>query len=315
MTLSNALGNLAQVVMPNGDVIQYVIDGQNRRIGEKVNGRWLHKWLYAGQLAPVAELDSADNVVARFSGGYMNKRDTIYQIITDHLGSPRLVVNVSTGAVVQRMDYDEFGNVIYDSNPGFQPFGFAGGLYDPETKLVRFGARDYDAEIGRWTSKDPIGFEGGLNVYVYVDGDPVNWTDPTGLQHWEYSQSTGQLSFVDENGNKALIDKGYSGNGKGYNNPDMQYEHETGPIPQGWYRMGVMEDIERNLTSDDPFKNCRVIPLSPCEGTNTNDRGPFLIHGDNQKHNHSASNGCIILPLEIRVLMGQSGYNTLEVVR
>ena len=77
-----------------------------------------------------------------------NKRDTIYQIITDHLGSPRLVVNVATGIVVQRMDYDEFGNVTYDSNPGFQPFGFAGGLYDTETKLVRFGARDYDAERG-----------------------------------------------------------------------------------------------------------------------------------------------------------------------
>ncbi len=58
------------------------------------------------------------------------------------------------------MDYDEFGNVTYDSNPGFQPFGFAGGLYNPETKLVRFGARDYDASTGRWMSKDPIGFEG-----------------------------------------------------------------------------------------------------------------------------------------------------------
>ena len=59
----------------------------------------------------------------------MNKRDTIYQIITDHLGSPRLVVNASTGVIVQRIDYDEFGNVTYDSNPGFQPSGFAGGLY------------------------------------------------------------------------------------------------------------------------------------------------------------------------------------------
>ncbi|MFZ1082846.1 MAG: RHS repeat-associated core domain-containing protein [Candidatus Kryptoniota bacterium] len=112
----------------------------------------------------------------------MNKRDTIYQIITDHLGSPRLVVNVNTGAVVQRMDYDEFGNVVYDSNPGFQPFGFAGGLYDPETKLVRFGARDYDAETGRWTSKDPIRFGAGQsNIFIYTDGDPVNSIDPSGL--------------------------------------------------------------------------------------------------------------------------------------
>ena len=177
----------------SGDVIQYVIDGQSRRIGEWVNGRWVHKWLYAGQLTPVAELDSSDNVIARFSSGYMNKRDTIYQIITDHLGSPRLVVNVATGEVVQRMDYDEFGNVVYDSNPGFQPFGFAGGLYDAETKLVRFGARDYDPSAGRWTRKDPILFKGGLsNLYEYVVNDPVNLADRHGLQNLRGPYLTGE---------------------------------------------------------------------------------------------------------------------------
>lgn len=68
-----------------------------------------------------------------------------------------------------------------DSNPGFQPFGFAGGLYDRDTKLVRFGARDYDPEVGRWTAKDPIGFGGGhANVYGYVRNDPVNDIDPSG---------------------------------------------------------------------------------------------------------------------------------------
>ena len=59
------------------------------------------------------------------------------------------------------MDYDSFGNVLQDTQPGFQPFGFAGGLYDPDTKLVRFGARDYDPRTGRWTAKDPILFAGG----------------------------------------------------------------------------------------------------------------------------------------------------------
>jgi len=68
-----------------------------------------------------------------------------------------------------------------DSNPGFQPFGFAGGLYDTDTKLVRFGARDYDPQIGRWVSKDPILFGGGqANIYVYVDSEPVNAMDVTG---------------------------------------------------------------------------------------------------------------------------------------
>jgi RHS repeat-associated protein len=105
-----------------------------------------------------------------------------YRIVADHLGSPRLVVRTDTGAVVQRMDFDEFGRVLADSNPGFQPFGFAGGLYDADTGLVRFGARDYDAESGRWTSKDPILFGGRqANLFAYTFSDPINYIDPYGL--------------------------------------------------------------------------------------------------------------------------------------
>ncbi len=80
------------------------------------------------------------------------------------------------------MEYDEFGNVTLDTNPGFQPFGFAGGLYDVDTKLVRFGARDYDAVTGRWTRKDPLRFGGGdTNLYAYGVGDPIRNTDASGL--------------------------------------------------------------------------------------------------------------------------------------
>jgi RHS repeat-associated protein len=79
------------------------------------------------------------------------------------------------------MGHDEFGNTIQDTNPGFQPFGFAGGIYDRHTELIRFGARDYDARPGRWTSRDPLLFEGGqTNLYAYVDNDPINQTDPLG---------------------------------------------------------------------------------------------------------------------------------------
>jgi len=112
----------------------------------------------------------------------MHKNGNTYRILSDHLGSPRLVVNISNGSLAQRMNYDAFGNVIFDSNPGFQPFGFAGGIYDPDTKLTRFGARDYDAQTGRWTAKDPILFAGGdTNLYGYVLNDPINWVDPLGL--------------------------------------------------------------------------------------------------------------------------------------
>jgi len=86
------------------------------------------------------------------------------------------------GSSRQQITYDEFGNITKDTNTGFQPFGFAGGLSDQDTKLVRFGARDYNAAAGRWTAKDPILFAGGdPNLYGYVLNDAVNIVDRTGL--------------------------------------------------------------------------------------------------------------------------------------
>jgi RHS repeat-associated protein len=83
--------------------------------------------------------------------------------------------------VAERLDYDEFGNVLTDTNPGMQPFGFAGGLRDRDTGLTRFGARDYDSVVGRWTSKDPLRFKGhSLDLYSYCNGDPLNNQDPDG---------------------------------------------------------------------------------------------------------------------------------------
>ncbi|HVN79874.1 MAG TPA: RHS repeat-associated core domain-containing protein, partial [Terriglobia bacterium] len=184
----DVLGNLRRMILPDGTQIDYVIDGQNRRIGKKVNGLMVQGWLYGSQLAPVAELDGNNSIISIYVYGskanvpdYMVRSGGSYRIISDHLGSPRLVLNSTTGAMAEQIDYDEFGNVTNDTNPGFQPFGFAGGLYDSQTKLVRFGARDYDPETGRWTSKDPISFAGGdANLYEYTFDDPINLLDPSG---------------------------------------------------------------------------------------------------------------------------------------
>jgi RHS repeat-associated protein len=99
--------------------------------------------------------------------------------------------------VVKLIEYDSFGNVITDSDPTINvPFGFAGGLHDRDTGLVRFGYRDYDPDTGRWTAKDPIFFAGGdTDLYGYVLNNPVNFIDPLGLfgeRGWFGTRPTGE---------------------------------------------------------------------------------------------------------------------------
>ena len=111
----------------------------------------------------VAELDGANALVSRFvyadrenTPAYMLKGGGAFRFICHTRGSVRLVVNALTGVVGQRLDYDAYSRVLTDTAPGFQPFGFAGGLYDPLSGLVHFGERDYDPEAGRWSAKDPL---------------------------------------------------------------------------------------------------------------------------------------------------------------
>jgi RHS repeat-associated protein len=179
-------GNLRHVDVPDGRAIDYVIDSENRRVAKKVNGTVVRKWIYKNQFRPAAEFDAAGSLVARYNDLVIAKGATSYRVVKDNLGSPRLLVNAATGVVAQRLDFDGWGRVAADSSPEFQAIGFAGGIYDPDTGLTRFGARDYDPVVGRWTAKDPMGFEGmDTNLYGYVMSDPINWVDPSGKWNWK----------------------------------------------------------------------------------------------------------------------------------
>ncbi len=171
-----------------------------------MNGGVVSRWLYQDQLNPVAELDSSGNVIARYVYGtkinvpdYVIKGDTTLAVITDHLGSIRMLVNSTTGEVVQRNDYNEFGNTVLTLGSNYLALNYAGGLYDEHTEFVRFGARDYDPTIGRWTAKDPILFEGRLsNLYEYNLNDPVNYLDITGLQWISGWASSSQGQYIQQ---------------------------------------------------------------------------------------------------------------------
>ncbi|WP_434150348.1 hypothetical protein ACR2R6_02305 [Methylocaldum gracile subsp. desertum] len=93
----DVFGNLRQVTLPDGTVIDYLIDGRNRRIGKQVNGTPVQGFLYQDGLRPITELDGQNQVVSRFVyadkayvPAYLVRGGHAYHIISDHLGSPPL---------------------------------------------------------------------------------------------------------------------------------------------------------------------------------------------------------------------------------
>jgi RHS repeat-associated protein len=180
-------GGLLVVTLPDGRIIEYVHDPLGRRIAKKINGVIVEKYLWQNLTRLLAVYDGSDNLLQRFEYAdgrmpvAMTSGGSTYYLTYDQVGSLRIVADAS-GNVVKRIEYDSFGNIIDDTNPTFEvPFGFAGGLYDRDTGLVRFGYRDYDPDIGRWTAKDPILFAGGdTDLYGYCVNDAINLVDPDG---------------------------------------------------------------------------------------------------------------------------------------
>ena len=189
----DTLGDLTGVaLLASGTQIAYLYDGVSERVGKKVAGVLTQGWLYDERGRVVAEQDGTGAVTSRFVYGngsntpsYLVRGATTYRVIADERGSPRLVVNTADGTIAQQTGYDAFGSVTSETlQPGFAPipFGYAGGIYDRDTGLVRLGARDYDPVAGRWTTRDPMLFANGeVNLYAYASNDPVNRHDSTGL--------------------------------------------------------------------------------------------------------------------------------------
>jgi hypothetical protein len=119
---------------------------------------------------------------------------------------------------------------------------------------------------------------------------------------WTYHQSTGHLTY----GGDLHQAIGYSGHASGLNNPAAQSIHAVGPIPQGRYSIGEPHDS--------PHTGPYTLDLTPLPGTNTYGRDDFRIHGDNAKGDHSASHGCVILPLTTRQAIWNSSDHVLEVI-
>ena len=120
-----------------------------------------------------------------------------YYYVTDHLGSVLAVVDAN-GNVVERYEYDAWGKVLSVTDADGNMLSrsaignrilWQGREYSWTTGLYYFRNRWYDAQTGRWISKDPIGIQGGINLYEFCEGNGIGFIDPCGLNLYSSVES------------------------------------------------------------------------------------------------------------------------------
>ncbi len=175
---------------PSGNV-SYAYDAFGRRMSKTVGSSTTY-YLYDGD-ALIAEVDaSTDQVTTAYTWGadglvsdHAGTQSRFY--LFDALGNARSLMD-SNGNLLATAAYTAYGTPIGTPLPS-TPFGWhgeAGCRTDSETGLVFMEARYYSPALGRFVSRDPIGFDGGINLYAYCYGDPINYIDPGGMDGSPY---------------------------------------------------------------------------------------------------------------------------------
>jgi RHS repeat-associated protein len=131
--------------------------------------------------------------------------DTLFFYHTDHLGTPIAMTSASSG-LVWKAEYRPFGEAdIWVGSTRSNNLRFPGQYFDQETGLHQNWFRDYDPKTGRYREADPIGLDGGLNPYAYVDNGPTSGIDPYGLWNLWNPGSWGQANAVSWSWKDSLV--------------------------------------------------------------------------------------------------------------
>lgn len=181
----NGLGQLDTVKVIGGVTTTYGYDGFGQRVRKTVNGVTTRYLVHAGQVA--MELNASGGIVAEYTyyAGTdrphgMRRGGVQYFYVQDAQGNVIGLLNAS-GAVVEAYEYTPQGVLVGGGGAVTNPYRYKGREWDAEAGLYYMRARYYDPVTSRFVSEDPIGLEGGINPYVFVSGDPVNYSDPSGL--------------------------------------------------------------------------------------------------------------------------------------
>ena len=179
-------------VSTNGVLAEsYTYDAFGRRVSTTtVEGTTWH--VYDNNWQVIADIDENGNVVASYTWGDGIDRllavtigGATYYPFTDIQGTVWGYVD-SQNNVVARWQYDAWGNVVDEYVAPFATalaslrYRFQDREWSAATGLINFRMRWYDAETGRWLSKDPIGLSGGLNLYAFCENDSINYMDALG---------------------------------------------------------------------------------------------------------------------------------------
>jgi len=234
-------------------------DGQGRRVAKKINhwvsGAWSTysdtRFLYDGWNL-IEELDAlnGDAVIRQHvwgldvsgTGGgggigsllFSSDSTGVYAPAFDGNGNIVAWVNATSGTIAGKWDYGPFAETIECTGVAQSlPFAFSTKYLDRETGLYYYGYRFYDPSTGRWTSLDPMGEKGGLNLYCFVKNSPVNQFDLFGL----YTLGDATISLIQQNVKPAggitqtpVYGTGFAGSYPTYNYSDQQIFDE-------WYKM------------------------------------------------------------------------------
>lgn len=245
-------GRLSVITFPDGETQKYIRNAKGYLVGRYDNGVLAAEHLAGPDGRNHATYNTANGMWEIFGFGtgrytpdfmYRSNNQVYYRIVTDDIGSVRLVVNANNLNVAQRIDYDEFGQISRDDNPGFQFYSFAGG-HIANVMLMGTDYRFYSSDIGRWTTKDPIGFNGGdTNLYGYVLNDPVNRIDPLGLQE-ALPEEGDMFEFLEQQ-----------------NRPEDQ-----GPLdPPDWCILGHCDTRPRKSTPQEEPQQCPIPTNGPTQ--------------------------------------------------
>ena len=161
----------------------YTYNGRGERVKKLGTTTTYYYYNQGGKL--ITELDGSGNTLVEYV--YLDgvplaliTSGNVYDIHPDHLGTPQVITN-NVQAVVWSGDYRPFGEINITTEAITNNLRFPGQYFDGETGLQYNYFRDYDPTTGRYITSDPTGIQGGLNTYVYANGNPENFTDEYGL--------------------------------------------------------------------------------------------------------------------------------------